>query len=233
MPGQLDNAFLNSGVVNLDSSFTVNNVIINGGVLGGPGSLTVNSGMGWTGGALNSTVTVGEGALLVIGGFSPLVLSNAALVNFGTAQWLQGDIMASNGVITNAGTWEADVSSNMCAAGFYNTGLLVASNGTASFSGGGGFDGTVEAANGATLNIGGTSSWTARLPRRRARTFPLITSPAISTMASIPPLGATGRSASTTGFLFVTNTISPNLLLAGGFLVFWDRRSRMPAPSPI
>lgn len=218
VPGQLDNAFLNSGVVNLDSSFTVNNVIINGGVLGGPGSLTVNSGMGWTGGALNSTVTVGEGALLVIGGFSPLVLSNAALVNFGTAQWLQGDIMASNGVITNAGTWEADVSSNMCAAGFYNTGLLVASNGTASFSGGGGFDGTVEAANGATLNIGGTSSLDGSFTAAAGANISFDYVSGNFNYGVNPTFGGNGTISFNNGFLFVTNTISPNLLLAGGFL---------------
>ncbi|MGA2176288.1 MAG: immunoglobulin domain-containing protein [Verrucomicrobiota bacterium] len=198
VPGAGDNAFLNSGVINLNDGFSVNNVILNGGVLGGTGFLTVNGGLVWTGGVLNSAITVGPGATLQIEGLSPLTLSNATLINLGTAFWMQGDILAVNGVIANEGSWTASGGSNVtCLASFLNSGLVEATNGaTLNLSGGGTLDGSFTAAAGANINFSdGSFDYGAN-----------------------PVFGGNGAVSLTGGGLTLTNTVSPNLALAGGSL---------------
>ena len=198
VPGALDNVNLNGGIVNLDSSLSVNSIVINGGVLGGAGSLAVNGSMAWTGGALNGAVTVAPGAALFIDGFSPLLLSNATLVNLGTANWVQGNLLADNGVITNGGTWLVTAGGSLtCGANFFNSGLLEATNGASVIlNGGGTLDGTFIGANGAGIEFNAGNFY----------------------QGANPVFGGSGTVNFTGGVLTVTNTVGANLGLVGGTL---------------
>jgi hypothetical protein len=92
----------------LNANATVPKVILASGVLGGTGTLTITDSMSWTGGSMagSGTMVVGLGATLTIQGNGVSINDNNSgttptrtIDNFGTIQWLGGNIFISDPLV--------------------------------------------------------------------------------------------------------------------------------------
>ena len=202
------------GTLNLSGNASLN---------GGTG-LTVGAGLNFTGGTLSGKVTIETTATMLISNASPVTLSAGPLLNLGIVQCQATSLQAPAGsVISNQASWifQTNTAVNSSGAGaiFYNaasgaitcsgqsgtatlstvqlinSGTVEVDGGTLTLAGGGWMDGTFTASAGTKILLSGGSFTNAK---------------ATFTGAGLSQLGG--------GNLYLTNDVSPNLRLAGGFV---------------
>ncbi len=132
VPAANDSALINqSGNIHVAAAVAVNDLVLGAGNLQGPGAITVASNMVWAGGGLNGVVTVGPAGKLTIASSSSLDLAGGALINYGRASWVSGDLQGDgNSVVANHGTWVALGNNAFNGGGlFTNSGSFYKTNG--------------------------------------------------------------------------------------------------------
>ncbi len=142
IPGFMDTAVIDTGIVTLTESDSIANLKL-AGILQGTTSLTVLSEMTWTAGQMNGTgsIIIAEDAELYLRASPDQIISSTRQIyNYGTAEWDSGNVyIVSSGKFYNFGTFHDNIEEQYLIRGttaeskFVNQGHYVKSGSAVSF----------------------------------------------------------------------------------------------------
>jgi RHS repeat-associated protein len=112
VPTSADAAYINSGTVVVSSGLNVGNLYIVGGTLD------------WTGGALDSDLTIDPGAMLQINGSGPMTISGATLANGGTIDQATAAVTIVRSTFANTGLVEINAGTFSVVGNITGSGVL-------------------------------------------------------------------------------------------------------------
>ena len=186
VPGPGDDVYITNYTVALDFSTGVASLTLSGGTLGGAGNLAVNGPFTWSGGTIQTTVTLsGASSLNSVATHGMNLSTGGLLINAGTLTWSGSDknLWFNTGTLTNLALGTiiiaADISSDggstlgnaglvtktgtfgttTLSAAFVNTGTVNVQSGTLNWLNGVSAGGTYEVSANATLQLDGVTSF--------------------------------------------------------------------------